>query len=241
MSCLFAKFRASILLAAICLVTSTIAQTVAFPPGTIKATYKIYKAGIWIGTINEQFTRDNNHYRIVSDTVTAGPLRLLLRDQLTVTSDGAVDANGLKPENYRFMRRNDQNKNVVATFAWNIHQIKSQHADKQEIFDLPEGTQDRVSAMYQFMFSVPTAAAVSMWMSQGKKAEQYHYRKQGEPVLVINQESIPTIYYAREARADESKVHLWLAKAKYFLPVKIVFEDAKGGSLEQILVTLQAE
>jgi hypothetical protein len=168
-------------------------------------------------------------------------LRLFLRDHLTVNSEGSVDRDGLKPRAYHFTRRSDQEKNISAQFDWDKHQIVSRHVDVSESFDLPAGTQDRISAMYQFMFSPPHTDEVSVWMSQGKRAERYRYRKQGEVALSVNQEILPAVYYARDAKAGESKAHLWLAKTKYYLPAKIVFEDKNGGSLEQILVTLQTE
>ena len=210
-------------------------------PKAVTATYKVFKAGILIGNIEERFTRDGDHYKIVSETDTAGPLRLFLRDHLTVTSEGTVDASGLRPQSYQFIRRNDHKKNISALFAWDKQQIVSRHNDEDEVFDLPAGTQDRISAIYQFMFSNPRASEVIVWMSQGKKAERYRYRKIGEPILTLNQESIPTVHYAREAKEGESRAHLWLAKGKYFLPVKIVFEDAGGNSLEQMLVSLHLE
>ena len=216
------------------------AQACAAAPTSLRASYKVYKAGIWIGTIEEQFTRSNDNYKLVSATETAGPLRLFLRDQLTVTSEGTIGAGGLKPTSYQFTRRNDQKKNISSTFDWARHQIVSHHGGETEIFDLPDGTQDRASAMYQFVFSIPRTAEVSVSMSQGKKAELYRYRKLGEPVLIVNEEAIPTLYYVREAKEGESKVHLWLGKDKFYLPVKIIFEDAHG-SLEQRLVSVQAE
>jgi hypothetical protein len=220
---------------------AAIAQSLQTTPTSVRATYKVYKAGIWIGTIDEHFTREGDNYKIVSDTETAGPLRLFLRDQLTVTSQGTVDASGLKPKTYQFARRNDLSKNISSTFDWNKHQLVSRRNGEIESFELPKGTQDRASAMYQFMFITPRAIEVSVWMSQGRKPEIYHYRKQGEPVLTVNNENIATVYYAREAAAGESKAHLWLAKDKHYLPVKILFEDTSGGSVEQMLVSLHTE
>ena len=215
------------------------AVTEAALPSMVNASYRIYKAGIFIGSVEEQFTRDGDNYRIVSQTETAGPLRIFLRDQLTITSEGAVGSTGFKPARYQFVRRDDQKKNISAEFDWNKQQILSRHAAETETFELPAGTQDRISAMYQFMFSKPSANEVTVWMSQGKKAELYRYRKQGEAIITVNGENIPTVYYAREAKAGESKAHLWLAKEKYFLPIKIVFEEGNGSTLEQMLVSMQ--
>lgn len=211
------------------------------PPANIHASYKVYKAGIWIGTVEEHFTRERDHYKIVSTTDTVGPLRLFLRDQLTMVSEGVVGTSGLKPVSYRFSRKKDQDKNIASVFAWDKAELRSQHDNEDEVFALPVGTQDRISAMYQFMFKPPLADEVKIWMTQGKKAELYHYKKVGEPVLSVIDEDIPTLYFAREAKAGEPRAHLWLAKDKYYLPVKIRFEDGKGGAFEQVLVALQSE
>ncbi len=239
----FKKFSTSMLSAVFVLLgsagTSGLTLAEAATPSMVKASYRIYKAGLFIGTVEEQFTRDGDNYRIVSQTETAGPLRIFLRDQLTITSEGMVGSTGLKPARYQFVRRDDQKKNIFAEFDWNKQQIFSHHAAESESFDLPADTQDRISAMYQFMFSKPTSSEVSVWMSQGKKAEFYRYRKQGEANLTVNGASTPTVYYARDAKAGESKAHLWLAKERYFLPVKIVFEEGNGSTLEQMLVSIQ--
>ena len=239
----FKKLSPSALSAAFVLLgaagSSCIALADAATPLMVKASYRIYKAGLFIGTVDEQFTRDGDNYRIVSQTETAGPLRIFIRDQLTITSEGVVGSSGLKPARYQFVRRDDQKKNISSEFDWNKQQIISRHAAETETFDLPAGTQDRISAMYQFMFIRPTASEVTVWMSQGKKAEFYRYRKQGEAILTVDGESMPTVYYARDVKAGESKAHLWLAKEKYFLPVKIVFEEGNGSTLEQMLVSIQ--
>ena len=210
-------------------------------PTQVLAYYKIYKSGILIGTVDEQFTRDGDRYRIVSTTQTAGALAWLLRDRLTITSDGRIGSAGLEPALYEFRREKNQAKNLSASFDWDKKQIISRHEGKTENFELPAGTLDRVSAMYQFMFKEPRTSEVITWMSQGKKAEQYRYMKQGEPVMTIGETRYPTVHYARETKPGESRAQLWLAKDRYFIPVKMVFEDSHGIALEQSLVTLHVE
>jgi len=210
-------------------------------PTQVQALYHIYKSGILLGTVDEQFTRDGDHYKIVSITQTAGALAWLLRDRLTITSEGRIGDAGLEPARYEFRREKNQAKNLTAQFDWEKKQITSRHDGKTEIFDLPAGTLDRVSSMYQFMFKEPRAAEVITWMSQGKKAEQYRYLKQGEPVLTVGESRFPTVHYAREAQPGESHAQLWLAKDRHFIPVRMVFEDSHGVALEQSLVTLHVE
>lgn len=210
-------------------------------PSVVKAQYRITKAGITIGNVEETFTREGERYRIVSETRTAGPLKVFLKDRLTVTSEGRVGAGGLMPQRYEFRRDRDAHKNVFADFDWAAGRIVSRHGDVTESFSLPVGTLDRVSAMYQFMFSAPSSETVVAWMSQGKKAEKYTYRKAGEPALTVAGRDYATVRYRRDAAAGESKAELWLAKDAYFLPVKMAFEDASGLALEQTLVSLSLQ
>jgi hypothetical protein len=206
-------------------------------PTRVSAEYRISKAGVTIGNVSETLMRDGGAYRIVSQTSTAGPLRLFLKDRLTVVSEGRVADGGLAPMRYEFKRERDSQKNVSAEFDWTARQIVSRHGGVTEVFALPSGTLDRVSAMYQFMFSAPKADVVVTWMSQGKKAEQYRYRRVGEDVVRVGGRDLATVRFAREAKAGESKAELWLARDFNYLPTKMVFEDTNGLVLEQTLVS----
>ncbi len=217
------------------------AEANAASPTKITAHYKIHKSGILIGTVEERFTRDGDTYKIVSDTHTAGALKWFLNDQVTLSSEGRIGAAGLEPIRYELKRHNDSTKNVTATFEYGKNRIISTRNNKTESFALPPGTLDRISAMYQFAFFAPLMPEVTFWMSQGKEAEQYHYRKQGEPTIKIGDVSYTTVHYARETRQGQSQAQLWLAKNQHYIPVRLIFEDSRGLSLEQTLVNLQTQ
>ncbi|MEO8100889.1 MAG: DUF3108 domain-containing protein [Betaproteobacteria bacterium] len=233
--------RLNVLLFATCAIFAGHAhcQSLQAGPTQILAHYKIHKSGILIGTVEERLSRDGDTYKIVSETHTAGALKWFLDDQVTLSSEGKVGPNGLEPFRYELKRRNDPTKNVSADFDQSRSKIISNHHNKTETFHLPAGTMDRLSALYQFAFVTTHAPEVTFWMSQGKEAEQYHYRKQGEPVIQVGDTSYPTLHYARVAEKGRPQAQLWLAKDRQFLPVRMIFEDSRGLSLEQTLVDLQ--
>jgi Protein of unknown function (DUF3108) len=210
-------------------------------PTEVVANYRILKSGVLVGTVEEKFVRTGDSYRITSDTRTAGALSLLLRDRITVTAEGRIGNTGLEPAQYEFRRQKDAGKNVSARFDWALGKIVSQHDQKTESFSLPLGTVDRISAMYQFMFNTPRTEQIIAWVSGGKKAEEYSYRKRGEPVLKVGNSQIETVHYERENEPGRAKAQLWLAKNQHYLPVRIVFEDSHGLTLEQSLVSLQTK
>jgi hypothetical protein len=214
-------------------------------PNSVKATYKIYRGGVLLGNVEERFERDGDRYKITSATRTEGPISLLIREQISVTSEGRIAANGLVPSVFSSRRKSDSSKAFTSRFNWERNELVREHDNpeveggiEKEIFTLPAGTQDRLSAMYQFMVTTPNGPTVSALMTQGKNAERYQYSKQSEPIIATQAGQFTTVYYVREAAPGESKAELWLAKEHNFIPVRVVFKDAKGSSLEQSLIEL---
>jgi hypothetical protein len=205
-------------------------------PASIRAVYKVYRSGILIGHDEETFERRGDRYKIVSETRADGAIKLFYKDRFVLTSEGRISRDGLQPQFYQ-SSRNDPARTVIARFDWKSGQLISERGGNVESFDLPSGTQDRLSSMYQFMVAPPRSDTVTAWMSQGKKPEAYQYVKQGEPQLKTQAGEFDTLHFARAAQPGESRAELWLAKNRYYLPVKIVFAD-KSGEFEQLLVEL---
>ncbi|MBL8522659.1 MAG: DUF3108 domain-containing protein [Betaproteobacteria bacterium] len=218
---------------------AVLTQANASTPSEITATYRIHKGGVAIGTVEEKFIRSGDSYRVSSDTRATGALSLFMRDRITVTAEGKVGEAGLMPTQYQFRRQNNADKNISAQFDWKVGQIISEHDQKTEKFALPRGTIDRISAMYQFMFVEPRTDTLTAWVSGGKRAEEYVYRKRGEPTIRIGDASIETVHYERDNEPGRAKAQVWLSKNQHFLPVRVIFEDSHGLTLEQTLVSLQ--
>jgi hypothetical protein len=215
---------------------ATVTATTA--PNDVKAVYRVYRNGFPIGKTEEHFVRDGNRYRIVSETAPDGALSLFLRDKLTVTSEGIVNGNGLRPARFENVRQSNDSKSVRAAFDWERKIMASEHGGKIERVPLLPGTQDRLSSMYQFMLNMPRQSEVTLIMSNGRKIEHYHFRKEGEPQIKTQAGEFKTVHYARDAKPDEDEAEIWLATEQHFLPVRVLFKDRKGATSEQMLVSL---
>ncbi|MCA2997168.1 MAG: DUF3108 domain-containing protein [Rhodocyclaceae bacterium] len=214
-------------------------------PKSVRTTYKIYRGGVLLGNVEERFERDGDRYKITSATRTEGPISLLIREEISVTSEGRIAASRLVPSIFSTSRKSDSSKSFTAYFNWEKGELVREHdrpdfggGVEREVFALPTGTQDRLSAMYQFMVATPSGPTVSALMTQGKHTERYRYAKQGEPSIATPAGQFATVYYVREAAPGESKAELWLAKEHNYIPVRVVFKDPKGSSFEQRLVEL---
>ena len=211
------------------------AQTPAVPLQNAKLSFKIVKAGITLGTVEEHFVRTGDNYKITSVSAPSGALKWFYNDNMRFVSEGTINADGLVPSIYDFSRKNDASKAVHAKFDFAKKQIFAEFEGRSETFDLPVGTQDRLSSLYQFMFNVPNTDRIKTWMSQGKRADQFTYAKLGEETVTVNDTNYATVRYKREAAPGEAQAELWLAKDSPRIPVRIIFTDKKGTTLEQLL------
>lgn len=224
-------------------VASLLALSLAAPalaaPTEIAAEYRILAGGIPIGRMVESYVREANTYRIESTTRAEGPLKLFLDETVVLRSEGRVVAGGLQPLRFEQKRAGDPSRDILATFDWPGGRLHSAYRGEVKTVSLPPGTQDRLSILYQFMNMQPGGNEVRMHMSNGRKVERYAYRKVDEAVVATSAGDFATVHYERITdEANENRAELWLAKEHFHLPVRIVFEDARGLKLEQTLVSL---
>jgi hypothetical protein len=211
-------------------------------PQLIKATYRVFRNGLLIGQLEERFERTGDRYRIVSQTRADGAVALFVREELSAQSEGRISPTGLVPSSYSTSRKNDSSRNFTTRFDWSRNELIRDSIEdgkpERETFELPRGAQDRLSSLYQFMVVAPRGDVVVALMTQGKQTEQYRYLKEGEPTLNTGAGSFATVHFKRDTRAGESKAELWLAKDRFFLPVRAVFTDKRGTAIEQSLIEL---
>jgi hypothetical protein len=208
-------------------------------PTEIEAEYLIATSGIPIGRVSESYSRTGNAYRIESTTRSEGLFKLFRDDAVTLRSEGRVVPAGLQPLRFEQQRAGDRTRDILAAFDWTGSVLRSRYRGEESTHPLLPGTQDRLSILYQFMNMAPGGNEVRLHMSNGRKVERYAYRKVDEPVILTPAGEFATVHYERITEgANEDKAQLWLAKDRYNLAVRIVFQDARGLQLEQTITSL---
>ena len=221
------------------LVVALLASTAWAAPTAVDAEYRIARNGLPIGRITETYAREGATYRIESVTRTDGVLKLLYDDSITLQSEGRFGAGGLVPLRFEQRRARDRSRDIRATFDWDRAVMHSEYKGEMQDHALPAGTQDRLSIMYQFMNVRPLGNEVTLNMSNGRKVELYRYRKVDEPVLSTPAGDFETLHYARVTESEhESKAEIWIAKDRYQLALRAIFDDSSGARLEQSLLSL---
>jgi hypothetical protein len=210
-------------------------------PLQIEAQYIVTtNGGITIGRANESFTRKGDAYTIRSETRSEGMLKTFVDDQFTVESSGRVGKEGLKPLEYNERRAKDNKRDLKSTFDYKIDVMHTEMRGEPSDAWVPPGTQDRISIMYQFAHLPELGDTLVIPMADRRRIKTYTYKMVGEERITTPAGEFDTRHYQRVLdEPRETKVDVWLAKARNNFPVRVIFDDPKGFKLEQLLVSLE--
>lgn len=223
-------------LAWLMLCASTVALAAA--PDSVQATYDVYKNGMRV-EIRETYTRDKDRYTLSSVWTPVGLLAILKPEKIFIESSGLVGKQGLQPLLLNHRRELDENKNSRAEFDWNGKQLALIHQAQRRVVALPDGTQDRLSVMYQFMFlSLQNAAALDFPMTNGEKLDNYHYAITHNKTVKVPAGEFKAIHLDSQAKPGERRTEIWLATQYHNLPCKMTITEANGDQLTQVLSKL---
>jgi len=219
-----------------CLLPSAFA---AAQPASIEASYDLYKEGMKVGQIEETYTRDHGRYTLSSLTTPTGLMAAFRPGEIFINSNGLIGKPGLQPLRFSHQRDGEASKDRQAEFDWDAKQLTLINQTQRTTLALPDGTQDRLSAMYQFMFlPLKGGTTLDFPMTNGSKLDHYHYAIARDQKLKTPAGEFKTLYLDNQAKAGESRTEIWLATQRNNLPCKMIITDADGGRITQVLSKL---
>lgn len=211
----------------------------ASPPDSVQATYDVYKNGMRV-EIKETYTRDRDRYTLSSVWKPVGLLALVKPEKILIDSSGLVGKQGLRPLRFDHRRELDKNKNSSAEFDWAGKRLTLAHQSQRTVVSLPDGTQDRLSTMYQFMFlSLQNAATLDFQMTNGEKLDHYRYAVTHNQTIKVPAGEFKTIYLDSQAKPGERRTEIWLSTQHHNLPCRMTVTEANGDQLTQELSKLE--
>ena len=225
----FIRFTLGLIL---CLSASAFA---ADSPSRLQVSYNVIKDGIKGATITETYTRKQHSYHIESISKAVGIVALIKPETIRVVSEGLITAKGLRPITFSNQRKLDSERNVSADFDWEGNTIALNDRTGKRTLPLPAGTQDRLSAMYQFLFLPLKNTALDFYMTNGSKVDIYNYLITPEQSVTVPLGTFKAIYVASPPKAGESRTEIWLATEHANFPYKMVITDPDGDQFTQEL------
>ena len=226
----------AIVLLAVLSLLSPSAPAAVETPHSIQVAYDIYKGGLRIGQIDETFTRDGDNYSLVSTTRAVGLLAIFRKGRIIIRSNGKITPRGLQPVHFSDRREGESDRDRDAEFDWATRKLTLIRPSERDTLDLPGDTQDRLSAMYQFMFlSLDKSGKLDFHMTNGNKLDIYHYLVKPDQQVTVPLGTFTACYVASVPEANSNRTEIWLATEHANFPYKMVITDPDGGQLIQVL------
>lgn len=213
----------------------------AAPPEAVKTSYDLSRNNLHIAVVQESFEKNGATYRIVSESNPVGLAALFVRTRIKMESGGTVTAGGLRPNQFEYGRPDDTSKNVSATFDWRAELLRMAFDGRKETLPLPQGTQDRLSLLYQFMFlPLDRLKLITFQMTNGRKIELYRYQVAGNEQIETRLGKMNALHLIKQREAgDNNQTEVWLAPERNFVPVKVLIVESDGTRFEQVVTRLE--
>lgn len=210
------------------------AQAHAAAPQRVVADYEVFFNGAPVGEMRETFEVRDKRYRIVSETRATGVMALIHKKPARAESSGHITSAGLQPERFEAVRGKKGEKHETAEFDWLHHSLRLTHDGVSETLTLRPGTQDRLSAMYQFLFlNRAERATLDFPMTNGRKLDDYRYRAGLDTRLDTRLGTLAVEHLVKQRRAGEVATDIWLSSEYRGLPVRMRIVEPDGERYEQ--------
>ena len=195
------------------------------------------KTGLGHGELNEtlRIKKDDNSlsYHITSEARASGIFKLIRPGSIVRDSRGAITQQGLQPDHFSDQRGKKQPS--VAIFDWENDLLVIQHKGREKQEPLLVGTLDRLSFLYNYMFTPLAGEYIDVQVTDGRHLGQVRYSIE-EEILDTPVGKLETIVLTKQLeKNDIMKRKVWFAANHHMLPVRIISVEKDGLELEKIV------
>lgn len=209
-------------------------------PQTVRAQYDVSMNGVPVGVMQDVFEVRDGRYQIVSETHAIGVLALVQRRPARVTSTGEAGRTGLRPQTFEATRGNSDARRTRADFDWIGNTLTLIHDGRSDTVALPQGSQDRLSVMYQFLFLAPEQLRdLRFAMTNGRKLDQYRYSIGPDTALDTPLGRLAVVHLVKQQAPGDTATEIWLAREHAMLPVKMRIIEDDGSRYEQVIARIE--
>ena len=206
-------------------------------PNILELKYELTQNGEPLGTVIEKFMIDEaGNYRIESTTKGIG-LYALFGDRVLI-SEGKISFEGLKPKRFEVHQGSNASKNAIVDFDWDNQILITRYKGSETKENIENKTQDLISYLYQFNYENFGEPMIEFVAATGKKYKKYQFRVVDKKVeLSLGNVNFETTSIQSIAEKDgKPETQIWLNNKLYRLPIRILYQEKNGSTLEQNLV-----
>ena len=226
-----------ILTSVLALLATASALAQASLPTAARVTYNLFRNGVQMGVITEQFEHKGGKYVATSEGKAIGLFALVQRDPVRYISTGEITRDGLQPMRFEAQHRG---KSGTVDFDWPAAKLNLTHDGLTYTLDMPPGTQDRLSIMYQIPYALAKKTPVMDFaMTNGRKLERYRYTVTPNVTIDVPFKRVSTTHLVKQQQGNESGTEIWVAPEYGNVAVKVLIVESDGVRYEQVATAVE--
>lgn len=211
-------------------------------PASVSATYEVRMNGVNVAVIDESYRAQAGAYRLTSNSTPIGVFALAQKLAVRFSSSGALTPRGLQPQRFEGRRGNGDTPELSADFDWTAARLTLTHEGKNQTVELAPGTQDRLSAMYEFMFLAPKASgALEVPVTNGRRVNRYAYAVTRDVELDTPLGRLKTVHLVKQREPGDPENEIWLSAQHGYVPVRMIIVERDGRRYEQLATKLELQ
>lgn len=215
------------------------AQSIRQLPADIEIVYEL--KGLLSGRQTHVWHREGQRYTLETVGEVTGLAGLFMTGKMLQKSSGTIGPLGLMPEQFEMQRLSG--KKETLRFDYDANTIQSIRTDKhgERTLELPllPGAQDPLSSIYQLAMAAQNDKDGFIVTASAKRINGYPYHTIGMETLRTAFGEIKALRVVRAGDSEKSGTQMWLAKDRFWLPVKVTYVDDDGTEwvLEAVSIT----
>lgn len=220
------------------LLISLAGAATAAPPARVELSYDMLKDGGKVAEINRTLQHDASGYELTESWQPLGFYRLM--GSAKRISRGIAGPQGLQPIDFTDERTG--RPTARAHFDWSAKKLTMQYKDPPQTVPLPPHPQDRLSFLLAFVFAPPGAQPIPFDVADGGSISHYVFEVAARERVATPAGEFDTVKVVRrkDGPEDRRSTEIWLAPAKWYLPVRIVATEKDGSRIEQVVARITA-
>jgi hypothetical protein len=190
-----------------------------------------------VGTVVQLWEVGADTYLLASEAESTGIVEVLWPHRLRYVSRGKITPRGMQPESFLASRtRRGRNEVAEARFDWSAGSLDYGHAHSKKSAPLPDGAQDLISVVFQFVLMPPAPGRHRIPITTGTRFDVYEIEVLAEESIETPLGTVRTLPVRLVSRPREGSLEVWLAADYRNLPVRIRHYDRRGAFTGEQLV-----
>jgi len=182
-----------------------------------------------VGRTVQNWEFDDNRYRLGSQSESTGLIEMFRPHRYNYLSQGTLSEQGLRPDRFlASVKRGSRSDESIAVFDWTEHKVRLGRLPQQTTVELPAGSQDVVSFMYQLALSPPAPGRIQFPFTRGTRLEMVSFDVLPAEILETPLGRLRTIPVIQVRENGKESLAVWLATDYRNLPVRIRFYNRHG-------------